>query len=219
MNSTWNPARGSRDRGGPGAMDPTDIGGRELYAKAAFIAQRLYSYCVLPDNGLRLRKTASISPGTSLKHREANKAFQWANQVRENQKFFTLAACREGIKMLLEKPQVEVPLVGLSMDAWITNQAKLVLKLCQRARINSGSSFRFAAYRQSKIMDWDETQAIEARPGFWWCSGGTNYISQCFLSHIYPENSNEHDWRYCYPLNCISVNIGKQYLSGPATGP
>ena len=101
---------------------------------------------------------------------------------------------------------MEVPLVGLSMDAWITNQAKLVLKLCQRARINSGSSFRFAAYRQSKIMDWDETQAIEARPGFWWCSGGTNYISQCFLSHIYPENSNEHDWRYCYPLNCISVN-------------
>jgi hypothetical protein len=200
-------------------MDPTDIGGRELYAKAAFIAQCLYSYCVLPDNGVRLRKTASISPGTSLKHREANKAFQWANQVRENQKFFTLAACREGIKMLLEKPHVEVPLVGLSMDAWITNQAKLVLKLCQRARINSGSSFRFAAYRQSKIMDWDETQAIEARPGFWWCSGGTNYISQCFLSHIYPENSNEHDWRYCYPLNCISVNIGKQYPSGPATGP
>ena len=69
-------------------MDPTDIGGRELYAKAAFIAQCLYSYCVLPDNGLRLRKTASISPGTSLKHREANKAFQWANQVRENQKNF-----------------------------------------------------------------------------------------------------------------------------------
>ena len=109
-------------------MDPTDIGGRELYAKAAFIAQCLYSYCVLPDNGLRLRKTASISPGTSLKHREANKAFQWQIKYVRTKNFFTLAACREGIKMLLEKPQVEVPLVGLSMDAWITNQAKVGLE-------------------------------------------------------------------------------------------
>ena len=74
------------------------------------------------------------------------------------QDFFTLAACREGVKLLLRKEGVEVPFAGLSMDAWIESQARIIMKLAARARTNSGSSsLRFQSYNQSKFMDWEET--------------------------------------------------------------
>ena len=140
------------------AMEPWGIEGHALHAKGNFIAECLYRHCVLPDGGQRLRKTAAISPGTSLKQHAARKAFKWAAHVGFGKKFFTLAACREGVKLLLRKEGVEVPFAGLSMDAWIESQAKVIMKLAARARTNSGSSsLRFRSYYQAKFMDWEET--------------------------------------------------------------
>lgn len=145
-------------------MDPFTIDGRALRAKGEFIADSLYKHCILPGDGRRLKQTASISPGTSLKHRQARDCFAWANRVGENKKFFTLAACREGVRLLLEKPMVEVPFSGMSRDMWIQSQAKVIMHLCQRSRINCGSSFRFMRYQQSKIMDWEDTLPLQAGP-------------------------------------------------------
>ena len=143
-----------------------EIDGAALLAKGAFIADALYRHCFLPDEGVRMKRTASISPGTSLKHVEARKAFQWAANIDDvggGKKFFTLAACRKGVKLLLEKPDVVVPFVGLPQNLWVESQAKLVMKLAQRARKNSAASLRFWAYHQSKLMDWEDTLPVEAR--------------------------------------------------------
>ena len=56
------------------------------------------------------------------------------------------------------KDEVKIPFSGLPMDMWVEAQAKLVMHLAQRSRNNSGSSLRFLCYRQSSIMDWEETQ-------------------------------------------------------------
>ena len=135
-----------------------EIHGHALGAKAVFIAENLYRHCVLPDGGQRLNKTASISPATSLKHKAAREAFSWAARVGSKKKFFTLAACRKAVRILLSKDDVNVPFSGLPMDMWVEAQAKLIMHLAQRSRINSGSSLRFLCYRQSTIMDWEETQ-------------------------------------------------------------
>ena len=58
-----------------------EIDGAALLAKGAYIADALYRHCFLPDEGVRMRRTASVSPGTSLKHSAARKAFQWAADV------------------------------------------------------------------------------------------------------------------------------------------
>ena len=139
-----------------------EIDGAALLAKGAFIADALYRHCFLPDEGVRMRRTASIAPGTSLKHVAARKAFRWAANVGGGKKFFTLAACRKGVQLLLEKPDVVVPFVGLPQNLWVESQAKLVMKLAQRARKNSGASLRFWAYHQSKLMDWDDPLPMEA---------------------------------------------------------
>ena len=65
--------------------------------------------------------------------------------------------------MLLLKPDVTVPLVGLPHDLWVESQAKVVKRLAQRARRNLGGSLRFLAYQQSKTMDWEETLPLEER--------------------------------------------------------
>ena len=146
-------------------MDPTNIDGAALAAKGLFIAESLYRTCVIQDGGARLRKTGAVSPGTSLKHVAAKTAFKWASHVGERKKFFTLAACRKGIQMLLSMPGVEIPFSGMSRGMWIESQAKIVMRLAQRARKNCGASLRFLTYHQSKIMDWEETQPIEDRGG------------------------------------------------------
>lgn len=150
-------------------MDPTTIAGAALAAKGLFIAESLYRTCVIQDGGARLRKTGSISPGTSLKHGEARRAFKWASYVGEGKKFFTLAACRKAVQLLLSMPDVEIPFSGMSKTVWIESQAKVVMRLAQRARKNCGASLRFLAYNQSKTMDWEETQVIEDIGGWMGC--------------------------------------------------
>lgn len=134
-----------------------------LLAKGAFIADCLYTYCVLPDSGERLKRTGAICPSTTLKSSIGRKAFQWATQVQGRKKFFTTAACRKGVEMLLLKPDVVVPLVGLPHDLWVLSQTKVVKRLAQRARRNLGGSLRFLTYQQSKSMDWEETLPVEER--------------------------------------------------------
>lgn len=146
-----------------------EIDGAALLAKGAYIADALYRHCFLPDEGVRMRRTASVSPGTSLKHSAARKAFQWAADVGGGKFFFTLAACRKGVQLLLKKPDVVVPFVGLPQNLWVESQAKMVMKLAQRARKNSGASLRFWAYHQSKLMDWEDTLPVEAGLSFQLC--------------------------------------------------
>ena len=156
---------GSRDEPAVmGPLNPLEIEGNALRAKSQFIADSLYINCVLPDSGERLKRTAAISPASNLKCIAARKAFVWANYVGEKKKFFTMAACREAIKLLLGKDGVEVPFVGLSRDMWIESQAKVIMHLAQRSRMNCGSSLRFVTYRQSKLMDWQDTLPLEAGP-------------------------------------------------------
>ena len=113
------------------------IHGHNVLAKSEWIATKLYETCVLPDDGLRLRKTGSISPSTSLKTRACKDAFRWAGDVG-GKRFFTLKACRLAVAKLLQLPGVEVPLVGgLTRAAWVEQQAKYVLYFSQRARKNS----------------------------------------------------------------------------------
>ena len=145
-----------------------DINGSALHLKGLFIADALYRHCVLPDGGERLKKTGAISPATSLKHVAARKAFAWAGHVGEGKKKFTLAACRRGVQLLFDKPDVVIPLVGLPHHLWVESQAKTVMRLAQRARKNCQASLRFLGYQQSKYMDWEETQPVEAGPGAWW---------------------------------------------------
>ena len=83
-------------------MGIEELRGQSLGAKAVFIAENLYRHCVLPDAGQRLNKTASISPATSLKHKAAREAFSWAARVGGKKKFFTLAACRKAVGLLLK---------------------------------------------------------------------------------------------------------------------
>ena len=121
--------------------------GDSLLAKGAWIAHRLYKHCFLPDQGARLKKTAAISPGTSLKHVEARKAFEWAQHVGHQKKFFTLAACRKGVELFLLKEKVEVSYVGLPQSMWVESQAKVI----------TWASLRFLSYHQSKLMaDWSD---------------------------------------------------------------
>jgi len=144
-------------------MEGRDIDGRALMAKAKFIADCLYKTCVAMDDGKRLRETASISPAQTLKSLKARRAFEWASNVARQSRFYTMAACRLGVELLLGYPNVEVPILGtLSKDVWVQQQGKIVMHLCQRARRNSGSaSLRFPAYRQSRSMDWEETQLMQ----------------------------------------------------------
>lgn len=135
-----------------------------MVSKAIWISENLYKYCIAPDNGKRVRETGSISPATSLKNQRAKEAFSWAGSVQQCKRFFTEAAVRLGVSMLLEKKNVKIPIVGgLSTELWLQQQTKLVLHLCQRARKNFGSQYRFPAYRQSCTMDWQDTIPMEAR--------------------------------------------------------
>ena len=144
-------------------MDGYHISARASLAKGKFIADSLYRTCVAPDGGQRLKETGSIAPAGSLKCLAARHAFQWASKVSEQSRFYTLAACRMGVKLLLEYPGVQVPLLGtIPLDLWIEQQAKMVMHLCGRARRNSGSAtLRFPAYRQARSMDWEETLPMQ----------------------------------------------------------
>lgn len=144
-------------------MDGKNIDGRALMAKAKFIADCLYKTCVAMDDGKRLRETGSISPAQSLKSLNARRAFEWASNVASQSRFYTMAACRLAVDLLLSYPNVEVPILAtIPKDMWVQQQGKIVLHLCQRARRNSGSaSLRFPAYRQSRSMDWEETQLMQ----------------------------------------------------------
>lgn len=138
-----------------------DIDGAALHAKGAYIARCLYQTCIRPDGGERFRRTGSLSPATSLKQKKGRKAFEWASDVGGGKKFYTLAACRLAVEMLLEDKQLVVPLVGLSHHTWVESQARTVMRLAQRSRKNSGASLRFLGYRQSKLMDWQETLELD----------------------------------------------------------
>lgn len=135
-----------------------------MVSKAIWISENLYKYCIAPDNGKRVRETGSISPATCLKNQRARDAFGWAGSVQQCKRFFTEAAVRLGISKLLEKTDVKIPIVGgLSTELWLQQQTKLVLHLCKRARKNIAAQYRFPAYRQSSIMDWQDTLPMEAR--------------------------------------------------------
>jgi hypothetical protein len=110
-----------------------------------------------------VKKKGSVSPSTTLKSKSGRDAFSWAAKVGGKKIFFTRAACRLGIQLLLEKPDVVVPLVGLPYDLWVESQAKNVMYLAQRARKNSGATYRLLSYQQSKIMDWQDTLPLEER--------------------------------------------------------
>lgn len=140
-----------------------DIPGDNLFAKGKFIAEALYVHCISPDRGERLKKTGSVSPSTTLKSRSGRESFRWAAKVGGRKKFFTKAACRLAIQLLMEKPDVVVPLVGLPYDMCVESQAKRVMHLAQRARKNSGAAYRFLSYQQSKFMDWQDTLPLEDR--------------------------------------------------------
>ena len=89
--------------------------------------------------------------------------------------------------MLLLKPHVAVPLVGLPHDLWVESQAKVVKRLAQRARRNLLGSLRFLAYQQSKTMDWEETMPLEER--IW--------------GHIFVLNLQGSQVRFCFSkLEC-----------------
>lgn len=108
-----------------------------VLAKSTWIADQLYAHVVLPDNGLRLRRTGSISPSTSLKTRDAKSAFAWAGGVG-GKKFITLKACKMALARLFGMPGVEVPLVGgITRASWVEQQSKILLHFLQRARKNS----------------------------------------------------------------------------------
>ena len=142
------------------AMDGFAIDGHALWAKASFIAENLYKSCVLDDGGKRLRDTGAISPSSTLKSVAGRKAFAWASRVKHSSRFYTLAACRLAVRMLLKYPNVKIPIVGTdSMDTWAESQGKLVMYLCKRARKNSGSTNRLA---RKTTMDWEETLPMEA---------------------------------------------------------
>lgn len=145
------------------AMDGYAIEGKALWAKATFIAESLYKSCVVGDGGKRLRDTGAISPSTTLKSVAGRNAFAWASKVKTSSRFYTLAACRLAMQMLLKYPNVKIPIVGSdSLDLWVETQGKVVMHLCKRARKNSGSSQRLA---RKKSMDWDETLPMEAWGG------------------------------------------------------
>ena len=113
------------------------ISGANVLAKATWIAHQLYKHCVLPDDGLRLRKTGSVSPSTSLKTQSGKDAYRWAGAVG-GKRVFTLKACRMALVQLLQMPGVDVPLVGgLTRDQWVAQQAKYVMYFSQRARKNT----------------------------------------------------------------------------------
>lgn len=164
-----------------------DIDGANLLEKGAFIADSIYRHCFLPDSGARLKRTAAISPGTSLKVVAARKAFKWAAKVGGGKKFFTLAACRKGVQLFLEKPHVEVSFTGLPRHLWVESQAKVIMRLAQRSRINSSAIFRFRGYKQSKLMDWDQTLPLEDRiPG---CTG-SSWTSRRETEKLYTHTSS-----------------------------
>ncbi len=134
------------------------------YAKSCFIAESLYRFCICPDSGKRFRETGCVSPASSLKCKVARSAFERATNVPNRKKYFTLAACRHAIELLILKDGAQPPsMAALPHNMWVEQQAKQILHLCQRARKNCGSAFRFPAYRQSCSMDWLETLEYEAR--------------------------------------------------------
>lgn len=139
-----------------------EVDGDNLLAKGVFIAESLYKHCFLPDQGARIKKTGSLSPGTSLKSKDARASFQWAADVGLGKKFFTMAACRKGVQLFLSKPGVQIPFCGLPANIWVEAQSKHVMRLAQRARRNCGASLRFRAYNQAKLMDFQETLPLEA---------------------------------------------------------
>lgn len=128
--------------------------------KALFIADHLYRECVLPDRGKRLSETGSISPALSLKIHSARKAFEWAAEAPESSRFFTKAAVRRGIELLMRQDNVQIPhLAGLPYPLWLEQQTKIIIHLCHRSRKNSCAKYRFASSCQARrMMDWEDTQ-------------------------------------------------------------
>ena len=113
------------------------IQGSNILAKAAWIADQLYAHVVLPDDGLRLRRTGSISPSTTLKTEDGKSAFAWACDVG-GKRFFTRKACKMALERLLEMPGVTIPLVGgITRATWVEQQATILMHFSQRARKNS----------------------------------------------------------------------------------
>lgn len=171
-----------------------------LYSKAGFIAENLYKFCFIPDGGKRIRETGSIAPGLTLKSKGTRVAFQWAAGVKHKSRFFTLAALRSGVKRLTKMEGVIIPTVGVPFDFWVECQAKNLKHLCARARKNSGSTMRFAAYHQSSfgMTDWQETLPMvdPLEDDNWLCQGlGKTFAikSYCFLESVdcAPTNLSE----------------------------
>lgn len=171
-----------------------------LYSKAGFIAENLYKFCFIPDGGKRIRETGSIAPGLTLKSKRTRAAFQWAAGVKHKSRFFTLAALRSGVKRLTKMEGVIIPTVGVPFDFWVECQAKSLKHLCARARKNSGSTMRFAAYHQSSfgMTDWQETLPMvdPLEDDNWLCQGlGKTFAikSYCFLESVdcAPTNLSE----------------------------
>ena len=136
--------------------------GSDMFSRAQFIAEQLYRNCILPDDGVRMRETGAISPANTLKSVKGRMAFEWAGQIQHRQKFFTKAACRLAVALLMKMPRVEPPSIyGLPRDVWEEQQSRVVLHLCQRSRKIFGSCLRFHGYHQA-LMDNVQTMPLQA---------------------------------------------------------
>lgn len=129
--------------------------------KSWLIAEALHKHCILPDSE-RVKRTGSIPPSSTLKHKKTRAAFAWARVVKGH-KFFTARAVKRALKLLVTKFEVAIPRIpGQTFQVWSQAQTELILHLCQRARKNFGSSLRYAGLHFK--MDNVETQMLIEEP-------------------------------------------------------
>ena len=105
------------------------------------VTQLLLEHLVNPHRE-RIKKTGSLLPTKSLRHRETREALLWAKDIDMGDgRYFTQALVRDCLKDLVQYHGVEVPeSPGFVLQSWIDNESSLLHKLLKRARKSTSSS-------------------------------------------------------------------------------
>ena len=101
--------------------------------KVATMATLIFEHLIEPRRE-EIKKTGALTPTQSLRHRSTRTAMQWARNL-DASRWFTAAMCGEALEKVLKTHQVDLPSVpGFDQKQWCAQEAKILHKLCKRAR-------------------------------------------------------------------------------------
>ena len=122
-----------------------------LRSRSELIAQRLLDSCVSSEEDQnRIASTGDILPERSLKFRRTRSRLLWVLNLCSHERFFTYKRVLKAVEIMKRQHNFRLPdIPGFEEGTWVKDQARILVKVLQRAR----------KLTSPRAMDNAETQA------------------------------------------------------------